>query len=223
MLNLGTVDPGNIRFMKLSPYKLHDLGIIQKDFRKLQNDPYVKEGYRKKHIIRYEVCSKDPIILRPLPQTPLFQRKKFNPVHGDISRSYPMYQPCQPTMNVISEFIRNTAVKEGARLLVQAQRVTCQLGSPGLPTVEDWHQDDVTEQGVFCVNRHMIKGGVNEFQNVLDLPNSSFLKRALHPGEMVIFEDASIKHRVTPIHCVEECTPEGGYRDVILLSHGGCV
>lgn len=208
---------GNIRIAKL--HHVH-LPMVRKNFETLQVDPYVKEGFRRKHIMRYLVVSRDPVIkLEPLPQEPLFQRKLYNPVHGDIPRVYPGFVPTSETFRVIQTFIHESSIEEGQRILVQAQRITCSLTHEGLPSVENWHQDDVNEIGIFCVTRYGILGGCNEFQ---DLEGRELATLTLQDGDFVMFKDAEVKHRVTPINPDVAKGNVYGYLDVLLLSHGGC-
>lgn len=212
------IDPGNIRRYDMT--RKVALPILRLNFENLSIDPYIEEGFRRKHITRYLVESKLPFQLRMLPQESLFQRKQFNPTHGDLHRFYPRLYPNQDTMRVIEEFVIQTAVKEGERILVQAQRVTCSPDMDGLPSVEDWHQDDVTEIGILCVTRHNIKGGENQFKLSQENTKDIFCKRMLEEGELLIFDDAPVQHRVTPIQ-IADSSLKIGFRDVLLLSHGG--
>lgn len=41
----------------------------------------------------------------------------------------------------------------------------------------------------------------------------------LQPGQMAVFDDAPVRHRVTPIQVSGGRT--GGHRDVVLMSYGG--
>ncbi|PNH10540.1 hypothetical protein TSOC_002728 [Tetrabaena socialis] len=137
---------------------------VRKDFRDLTQDPYVAEGFRRKHIVRYRVLKKSDgcpsrTELLELPQQPLFQGKRFNPVHGGIHRAYPLFTPNLHSMMIIKEFVKQTRVQEGACILVQAQRITCTSSQEGQPSVENWHQDDVDEVGILCVTRKNIVGG----------------------------------------------------------------
>ena len=212
---ISRTHPGNIRRYDAS--NLASLHHMRLNFSRLKVDPYVPEGFRRKHLVRYRVASKDPVTLEELPQEPLFQKKAYNPTHGDIHREYPTFQPTEDTLNVVNEFVKRSRAKSGSRILVQAQRITCREGQEGLPSVEDWHQDDVEEVGIFVVTRKNIVGGESQFK---DLDGHVVLADTVREGQFVIFEDASVQHRVTPIHVAD--TGFRGYRDVLLLSHGGC-
>lgn len=216
---ISRIHPGNIRRYDIGSRLT--LPMVRQNFEALEVDPYVKEGFRRKHLIRFIVEKKDTssVQLLPIPQEPLFQRKQYNPVHGELHREYPIFHPTLDTMRVIACFVQNSSVCVGQRILVQAQRITCTPGTIGLPSVEDWHQDDVNEIGIMCVTRYNLKGGENQFKEVRN--DHIILKRTLEEGEMLIFEDANIKHRVTPIHIADNSL-ECGFRDVLLMSHGGC-
>ena len=211
-------DAGRLRILRMND-EVH-LSSVRSIFQNLQIDPYVKEGFRRKHIMRYRVVSRNPVIrLAPLPQEPLFQRKLYNPVHGDMARVYPGFKPSSDTFRVIQTFVHNSSVQEGQRILVQAQRITCSVEQEGLPSVENWHQDDVDEIGIFCVSRVGVVGGMNQFQ---DLNGRLLTSLVLEEGELAMFNDADVKHRVTPIRVDIERGHLVGFRDVLLMSHGGC-
>ena len=212
---VSRIEPGNLRRYNMTNHL--NIVNVRENFLNLVKDPYIKDGYRRKHLVRYMVTSKNPIGLKYLKQEPLFQRKQFNPVHGDMQRYYPRFSPTSHTLEAIKAFVKLSSVQEGQRILVQVQRITCEDGKAGLPSVEDWHQDDVSEIGIMCVSRHNIIGGENQFR---DLNGYTVLNRILDEGELVIFEDAQVKHRVTPI-TVAHPTEGGGYRDVLLMSYGG--
>ena len=184
---------------------------LQNDFLGLKKDPYVKEGYRWKHIVRFQL-TKDGLVKAP--HGPLFQSSMFNPTHGNLTREYPEYKPNKEAMKVIKEFVEKSNAKVGDEILVQAQRITCSKTLVGLPSVENWHRDGVKAIGLFSVSRGNIKGGISEFR---DNKKNVFFSKILKPGKLAIFEDDEMEHRVTPI-TVEESEGEG-YRDVMLLAH----
>lgn len=191
---------------------------IRDNFAHLTIDPYVREGFRRKHIARLEVVDREPHVrLRMLPNEPLLQSHEFNPVHGGVRRSYPALIPVRETAQVVNAFVRCCDLRPGDVVLAQAQRITCEPGAPGLPSVEDWHQDGVAEIGVFCVARYNIKGGRSQFRDAAT--HATVLDAILPEGRMVIFDDIPVQHRVTPID-VKDPETGTGYRDVLLLSHG---
>ena len=48
---------------------------------------------------------------------------------------------------------------------------------------------------------------------------AEILQVDLAPGQMAVFEDAPVRHRVTPIQV--EAGQVSGHRDVVLFSYGG--
>lgn len=187
-----------------------NLNLIKKDFCNLTIDPYIKEGYRRKHIARYKVCDNNFYKSKNLP---LYQSKEYNPVHGDIIRTYPEYFPCTETLKLVKFFHKFCKIKDNEEILIQAQRITCNENLIGQPSVENWHRDNVNYVGVFCVERYNIKGGYSQFR---DYKNKNILYDfILEPGFFVIFDDINIEHRVTEIQNKNENTE--GYRDVLLF------
>ena len=188
-----------------------NLNKLRKDFVNLTRDPYIKEGYRWKHIVRFQLT--DSGLVKSV-HGPLFQSASYNPVHGNISREYPEYKPNEESMKIINDFVKLSSPKLGDEILVQAQRVTCKKNFIGLPSVEDWHRDGVHIVGVFSVSRNQVRGGISEFR---DEEKKLFFSKILEPGYLALFEDAKMEHRVTPIEV--EKGFEFGFRDVMLLAH----
>jgi hypothetical protein len=187
---------------------------IRRDFSQLTIDPYIREKYRRKHIVRYNIDDERNLIKAP--HGPLFQSAAFNPVHGNIMREYPEYHPCEGVLSVIRHFVYSTNVQPDEEILVQAQRITCSLDQEGLPSVENWHQDGVKEIGIFCVSRDNIVGGVSEFRQ--HGSKMTALSEVLEEGSLAIFTDSPLEHRVTPIQ-VFDTSIGVGFRDVLLLSY----
>lgn len=205
---------GNIRVYDITrKVNIHKL---QPDFDKLSLDVYVKEGFRRKHIKR--VLRRDEN-LEHLPLQPLYQSIDTNPTHGNIDRVYPEYIPGDPEElgKLIKFFINKSPIPETARLLIQAQRITCHPHQEGHPAVEGWHRDGVTAIGVACINRQNIQGGVSEFRD----KTGKIIRIMLQPGNLVLFDDTTVVHRVTPINILDTNKPYG-HRDVILLSYPDC-
>lgn len=202
---------GNLAIIDMR--KQHRIHMLKNDFDRLTVDPYIKEGYRHKHIVRYIYKASSLYVKQPL--APLLQSSKVNPVHGDIAREYPEYITYVPStiVDILDAFVLHADIPRGGQILVQAQRVTCSAHMTGLPSVENWHRDGVEKIGIICISRHNIKGGLNQFKKD-DEDVTSYM---LEPGVMVVFEDAEIKHRVTPIYSADASSI--GYRDVLLLGY----
>lgn len=192
------------------------LGHLQQEFQYLQVDPYIKNGFRRKHITRFRKEKKQFI---HLPNTPLYQSSKYNPVNGDVERKYPEFIPQNPCVisDLLNLFADVAKVPNGQVILLQAQRITCSPYDPGYPSVEDWHRDNVTKIGVLCVDRQNIEGGTNQFRLQNPHDSSDIVSLMLHPGYMVVFDDDIVEHRVTPITSADR--QQNGYRDVVLFSY----
>jgi len=184
---------------------------VSEDFKNLTVDPYVKEGYRRKHISRFHFDGKSYVEKE---NAALYQSSLINPTHGNIKRVYPSYKPSQQDdlLDVLRFFTEVTDMPPDQNILVQAQRITCERDKEGLPSVENWHRDGVTKIGILCVDRNNISGGINEFRQDEDV-----LSIMMMPGHFVVFQDADIMHRVTPI-----TSDSYGHRDVMLFAYPDC-
>jgi hypothetical protein len=201
---------GNLRIYDIDKYI--NVNKLVPTFDKLKIDPYVKEGFRRKHITRYNSRTLKP----SEEQTILYQSKTVNPTHGDIERVYPKFITDEKKIveDILQNFKRMAHVPYGEEILFQAQRITCTEKLEGLPSVEDWHRDGVKTIGIICVSRHNIKGGINEFK----VPNTKIIiEKLLLPGYFAVFDDTEVMHRVTPIN--PEDKKREGYRDVILVAY----
>ena len=199
----------NLRFGNLRVYDLEKTRVLslKPEFERLTLDPYVPEGFRRKHIVRYSR------LMEVDDDNLLYQSNRINPTHGDVARKYARFCPrdVAPLREALKYFISAINVPEDEEILIQAQRVTCTPTTEGLPSVENWHRDGVTRVGIICVSRDNISGGINEFK----CPENDILKKHLEPGQMAIFDDPDILHRVTPIRSADGI--RGGHRDVLLF------
>lgn len=220
-----------------------------------QVDPYVHEGFRRKHINWFDrvdpsalspthshgstttTSSTDPsdalaavhaVGYEPLAEQTLFQRKHFNPTHGGLARVYAPILDClspdpetmpgtgaSPDLvaSLLSAFTLASNAPAKARILLQLQRVTATPDMPGQPSVENWHRDGVNTIGIICVSRRDVEGGVSEFRAEVD---NEVLSLHLAPGQLAVFEDAGVMHRVTEIACAPGAVD--GARDVVLIA-----
>ena len=149
-----------------------EMARLAPDFEHLAADPYVKEGFRRKHIAWFLHRGRTASTRGPsgrferLPQMPLFQSGAYNPTHGNLARTYPELIPSdsESMMTMLSLFADQSEMPVGETVLLQYQRITCRLGQEGEPSVEGWHRDGVTRIGICCVSRSGIKGGKNLFR-----------------------------------------------------------
>lgn len=207
---------GNLRVFDLN--KKIDIHKLRQDFSSLRNDKYVKEGFRKKHIVRYKYQHPNKYIKKPL--EPLYQSSDTNPTHGGIIREYPEYNPKHQDefIKMVNTFVELSSLKHDDDILIQAQRITCDVNTLGFPSVENWHRDSVTKIGILCIDRFNIDGGINEFR--MNSNQDNIIQFNMYPGFFVVFDDDDIMHRVSEI--ASENKRYGGYRDVMLFSYPDC-
>ncbi len=141
--------------------ELLSLSDIQVGFHEVPLDPYVKQGFRYKSILR--VYSRSNRI-EVAEHGPLYQPKSYNPVHGGISRNY---EPIQPSLAklldpAIQVFAARARLLPAEEILVQAQRITATSGDDGrtgFPVVEGWHQDNINVLVILLISRVNVTGG----------------------------------------------------------------
>lgn len=185
-------------------------------FQRLKVDPYIPEGYRRKHIAWFK--GGKGTHLERLDRSTLFQSSTINSVHGGLVRDYPQIVCNDQVMyRILDLFLSLTSTPNATEfeVLVQFQRITAWPDKQGKPSVEGWHKDGVDQIGIICVGRENVVGGINQFRNSKD-ENGEILTKELSPGYMVIFDDDLVYHRVTELECADARYYEG-HRDVILL------
>lgn len=188
---------------------------LKKTFNELSCDPYVKEGFRYKNIIRVIHRNGDIIETE---HGPLYQSGVINPTHGDLIRMYPKLVMTDSIKKIIKYFIQESRIKDGEEILVQAQRITTSQEIQGQPAIEGFHRDGVNILGVFCVARENIEGGINQFK--MSNTNTIYSEMLLKPGHMVVVDDTRNFHYATPIVQIDNMKPS--YRDVILFGTPAC-
>jgi hypothetical protein len=212
---------GKLHLYNLAP--LLNVSKLRPAFERLEADPYVPEGFRRKHIAWYE-ASRTPaasIDFKYLPDKDAMQTRDTAPKshQHQSSHSQAVYPPLPPQTDahtvhrLLRIFAHAADLPEGKQdVLLQLQRVTTAPAMPGRPSVDRWHQDGVRKVGVFCAARENVVGGLNQFRD----SSCSVLQRELSPGYLAVFSDADVFHRVTEIHSADGANE--GWRDVILMS-----
>ena len=192
-----------------------DIDSLKKTFNELSCDPYVKQGFRYKNIVRVIHIDGDIIETE---HGPLYQSGAINPTHGDLFRIYPKLVITDSINKIIKYFIQESHIKDGEEILVQAQRITTSQTMQGQPAVEGFHRDGVKILAVFCVARENIEGGISQFK--MSKNNTIYSEMLLKPGHMVIADDTRNFHYATPIVQIDNMKP--AYRDVILFGTPAC-
>src|SRR5687768_795454 len=113
-----------------------------KFFSNCPKDPYVEAGFRYKSISWHSGVDNN---FKLLPHAPLFQEKKYNQIHGDISRDYPPIEnellKREDFQQLLYKFSTLCQLKSSDVILVQLQRIDCHSNQPGLTALEGFHRD----------------------------------------------------------------------------------
>lgn len=179
-------------------------------------DPYVPEGYRYKTISWHEGAFNR---FNPLPHTTLIQSKIYNPVHGDLVRTYP--PNAQNLLSredfraLLTKFSTECQLSKEDIILVQLQRIDCDFNNKGLPAVEGFHRDGIDWLGIFVVSRTNIVGGETQIKNEFD---EIIFQKTIPAGELLLIDDRRVLHYTTPIEPEPQHKQQYGYRDVVLLT-----
>jgi len=161
-----------------------------------------------------------------LPQYALQQSIQYNPVHGDLRRTYP------PISNKItgSQDFRNLLLFyasffswSDAIVLVQFQRVDCFTDRIGLPAVEGFHQDGNRHVGMLVVNRYNLTDDSGVSQYVMDdngKKTDELIFNAVVPaGTLIYWNDKKVWHYGTELKTADATINNGrGIRDIIIFS-----
>lgn len=191
-----------------------DLTVYDDLYTGLEVDPYVKEGYRFKNIMR--VRTDGDIVVKGSHEA-LCQSGEYNPVHGNMVRVYPeIPQPYQNELlhTAIKRYAGECGLTWDDEILVQAQRIKCTDTLEGLPSVEGPHRDGKKFVAIFMVARHNISGGYSQI--LVDEGKTVVFEHLLQPGEMLIVDDVNFYHYGSPIECVDDDLP--GFRDIFIFS-----
>lgn len=116
--------------------------------------------------------------------------------------------PCEDTMNILQHFSQLTQPPNGTNIKVHMRRITCGAERYVYPSL---NEKKYRMNGIFCVARENVRGGLNEFKKDKEILHSEIL----HAGEFVIFDTDVFEHRETLMqtHDLESI----GYRDVIKM------
>ena len=181
-------------------------------FDSLAVDPYYGK-YRYKAVSRFNFIE-DKIIL--LPHADFFQSKDYNPVAGDIVRSYP---PIDERIAKTKYFF--TLFKDVAECIdltpvtcvtVHQIRVVSSLNAIGLAAAEGIHQDGYDYIALNCISKENIVGGVTSLYTGL---KQKVFERELLSGDILFVNDRQLFHYTTPIKNV---TSKEGHRDMLIVA-----
>jgi len=161
-----------------------------------------------------------------LPQCAMQQSILYNPVHGGMRREYPPIGIDITNSADFHKLLIKYATFFGwgdAIVLVQFQRVDCNVSRTGLPAVEGFHQDGNRHVGMLVVNRNNIAADSGVSQYVMDengKKTDELIFNAVVPaGQLIFWNDKRVWHYGTEIKVADANANGGrGTRDIIIMS-----
>jgi hypothetical protein len=156
----------------------------------------------------------------------LQQSIKYNPVHGDMRRVYPLISDKISDSEDFHRLLLHYAAFFGwsdAIVLVQFQRVDCLEGRTGQPAIEGFHQDGNRYVGMLIVNRNNITDDSGVSQYVMDdngqMTDEMVFNAVIPPGKLIYWNDKRVWHYGTELKVADPTVNGGrGVRDIIILS-----
>lgn len=193
-----------------------DVSSLAKYFDRCPLDPYVPGGYR---LHRLSCLKFQGDHLELMPQRKIFQAKYINPVAGDLVREYPpiecpmLHEPA--LIELVKTFCHFSGLEPGIVIDIHMLRTQVVKDNIAEAAPEGIHRDDVDFLGIFCVNRHNIRGGCTFiYQNQED--ETPMLRKTLRPGEFLLIHDEHLFHYSNKIYPEKEDEP--AYRDVLIFT-----
>lgn len=184
-------------------------------FEQLPVDPYLDSSFRSRRFSRFTIIDHQ---IQTLPHRPFFQSKAYNPLLGNVVRDYPELDPnlvqlpsFQSLLHEFWDFCQVCTLEPS--IGVHQIRINVSTQQFADPAPEGIHQDGVNLVGIFCVNRHHVRGGITHLYRLPTAP--PILNKVLNPGELLIFNDQTFFHFTTPIF---PDTRSPGWRDVFILT-----
>ncbi len=189
---------------KLAPY-----------FENMPLDPYVPGGFRHHRLSCLE-WDGEKLLVRP--ERRIFQSAYINPIAGNIVREYP---PVQRTLLKEPSFLELVKIFHHfsglpVKTIFDVHMLRTQVVKDNIAEAapEGVHRDDVDFLGIFCVNRHNLKGGTTFiYQNKED--ETPMLCKTLRPGELLLVNDNHVYHYSNKVYAAG---PGPAYRDVLILT-----
>lgn len=198
-------------FKKVNSIKLEG---IKKFFTNLPVDPYMKGKYRFRRLSRFTVAGNELI---KLPHGYLYQRKKYNPLLGDIKREFAELEDelieLDNFKKLILAFSDSCKLHPEADIGVHQIRTTCTPENYGNPAPEGIHRDGTNFIGIFSVDRDNIQGAETHLYTARK--ENPVFSKVLNPGEFLLVNDHEFLHYTTPIKPIDQ---QQGTRDVFVLT-----
>lgn len=188
-------------------------GVGLRKFENLPEDPYYKERCRgfSQYVLFYE---HDRWGCRVLKHRPFIQAKAYNRKVGGIRREFEPISGLDPTPQLAAiatwlKFDKN----EVFQINLHEWRTRVGDNHAGITVPEGPHRDGYHITSVTVWARHNIKGGESLLYAIGK--SEPFFDRVLEPGEILIMRDDDMIHAARNIQAL---TPDGGYRDIWVIS-----
>lgn len=196
-------------------YLLHFLpsvNEVKSCFSTLAVDPYYGK-YRYKAISRFNFIDNKVILL---PHSDFFQSKDYNPVAGDIIRSYPPIDERIVKSNYFFDLFENISecidLTPITCFTIHQIRVISSQDNIGLAAAEGIHQDGYDYIALNCISKENIVGGVTSLYTE---EKQKIFEKELVSGDILFVNDRQLFHYTTPIKNVAS---REGYRDMLIVT-----
>ena len=176
-------------------------------------DPYYG-SYRYKALGRFNF--KDGKIIL-LPHDDFFQSKDYNPVAGDVVRSYSAIDAriaeSGYLLDLFSEISKCINVTHSACYTAHQIRVVSTKSEKGLAAAEGIHQDGYDFIALGCITRRYISGGVTSLYTG---KKQKVYEKELVSGDVLFVNDRKLFHYTSPIETAQH--QQSGCRDMLIVT-----
>lgn len=199
-----------------------DIATFADHWPRLSRDNHMGDGgtYRFRRYGEFEALAQSH--RRQLPHGPYQQPEYINKLNGGISR---LFDPLEPSF--VSNLVLNRLLDwltriydlcEGSpqnwNIRLHPYRIVANPGESGHPTPEGLHRDGVDYIVSLLVSRHNVEGGESIITNNQGLVLTQ--RTLLRPMDLLIGQDATTMHAVTPVTPIDPDEP--AWRDVLVVA-----
>ena len=189
-----------------------DLADLRLYFPRLPADVYTSNEFRFR---RYSTFRQEEDGFIRLPQQPFSQSSNRNSLCISSLREIQGLEASLTESNSFKEllfaFLRLTGlgcVQPSPQIGVHQIRVITRNEETVLMTPDGIHQEGYDFIGIYCVNNTSIRGAITKLFRSPD--KASFFERTLLPGELLLLNDRTLFHHITPMG--------RGHRDIFVLT-----
>jgi hypothetical protein len=199
-----------------------DMATFADHWPRLTRDNHMGDGgtYRFRRYGEFEALPQSR--RRQLPHGPYQQPEYINKLNGGISR---LFDPLEssfvsnPVLNRLLDWLTCIYDKcEGSpqhwNIRLHPYRIVANPGKSGHPTPEGLHRDGVDYIVSMLVSRHNVEGGESTITNNQGLVLEQWT--LLRPMDIMIGQDATTMHAVTPVNPINPDEP--AWRDVLVVA-----